>query len=163
MKKVISALLIAAVSYLPAQEVWKAAGKDDWHLRKPAAGANGIFSHKSGQRMIAAKSFKTVPGKKYIVSGEFRLVNAAAPSPLYFGVVSYTADGREIEFVYKGRECAITNHTSRWWFYDGVDQVEVCEFRSFELLVSKVAEYRVDDRRVQDIFDKCLYEKVSIL
>ena len=98
MKKFLLLLLLAAVSYLPAQEVWRSAGKDDWFLRKPAAGANGVFSHKSGQRMIAAKSFKTVPGKKYIVSGEFRLVDAAAPAPLYFGVVPYTADGREIAF-----------------------------------------------------------------
>lgn len=44
-----------------------------------------------------------------------------------------------------------------------MEQVEVCEFRNFELLVSKVAEYIVDDRKVQDIFDSGLYEKVSII
>ena len=71
--------------------------------------------------------------------------------------------GREIEFVYNGRECAITNHTNRWWLYDGVDQVEVCEFRDFQQLVNKVKEYMVVDRSVQDIFDDGLYEKISIL
>ena len=81
----------------------------------------------------------------------------------YNDIADYLMHGREIEFVYKGRECAITNHTSRWWFYDGVEQVEVCEFRSFELLVSKVAEYRVADKSVQDIFEQCLYEKLSII
>ena len=81
----------------------------------------------------------------------------------YNDIADFLRHGREIEFVYKDRECAITNHTSRGWFYDGVEQVEVCEFRDFELLVSKVAEYIVDDRTVQDIFDGGLYEKVSIL
>ena len=78
-------------------------------------------------------------------------------------LTDYLRHGREIEFVYNGRECAITNHTSRWWFYNGVEQVEVCEFKNFELLVSKVAEYMVDDKTVQDIFDGGKYEDVSIL
>jgi hypothetical protein len=71
--------------------------------------------------------------------------------------------GREIEFTYKGRECAITNHTKCWWFYDGVDQVEVCEFNNFKLLVSKVASYVVDDKAVQTVFDEGLYENVTII
>ena len=78
-------------------------------------------------------------------------------------VENYPVKLAEIEFIYKDRECAITNHTSRWWFYDGVEQVEICEFRNFELLVSKVAKYIVEDRIVQDIFDGDLYENVSIL
>ena len=81
----------------------------------------------------------------------------------YSDIADFLMHGREIEFVYKGRECAITNHTNRWWFYDGVDQVEVCEFNDFQQLVSKVAEYTVVDRSVQDIFDSGLYEKISIL
>ena len=81
----------------------------------------------------------------------------------YNDIADFLMHGREIEFVYKDRECAITNHTNRWWFYDGVEQVEVCEFRNFEQLVSKVAEYIVDDRTVQDIFDGGKYEDVSIL
>ncbi len=78
-------------------------------------------------------------------------------------IADFLIHGREIEFVYKERECAITNHTSRWWFYDGVGQVEVCEFRNFELLVSKVEKYMVDDRTVQYIFNNGLYENVFIL
>ena len=81
----------------------------------------------------------------------------------YSDLADFLMHGREIEFVYKDRECAITNHTSKWWFYDGVEQVEVCEFRNFERLVSKVAEYVVDDKTVQDIFDGGLYEKTSII
>ena len=78
-------------------------------------------------------------------------------------IADYLMHGREIEFIYKGRECAITNHTSRWWFYDGVEQVEVCEFSDFNLLVSKVADYVVDDKTVQAVFDEDLYENVSII
>ncbi len=81
----------------------------------------------------------------------------------YSDMADFLMHGREIEFVYKGRECAITNHTKRWWFYDGVGQVEVCEFGNFELLVSKVAEYIIDHRTVQAIFDEGVYENVSIL
>ena len=81
----------------------------------------------------------------------------------YSDLADFLMHGREIEFVYKDRECAITNHTSRWWFYDGIEQVEVCEFKNFELLVSKVAEYVVDDKTVQDIFDGGLYERTSII
>ena len=81
----------------------------------------------------------------------------------YYDIADFLTHGREIEFVYKGRECAITNHTKRWWFYDGVEQVEVCEFENFELLVSKVAEYIVEDKTVQDIFDSGLYENTSII
>ena len=81
----------------------------------------------------------------------------------YSDLADFLMHGREIEFVYKDCECAITNHTSKWWFYDGVKQVEVCEFRNFELLVSRVAEYVVDDKIVQDIFDGGLYEKTSII
>lgn len=44
-----------------------------------------------------------------------------------------------------------------------MEQVEVCEFSDFETLVAKVAEYIIDDRTVQDIFDGGLYEKVSVL
>lgn len=78
-------------------------------------------------------------------------------------IADFLMHGREIEFVYKDRECAITNHTSRWWFYDGAEQVEVCAFTDFELLVSKVSEYIVDDKTVQNIFDEGLYENVCIL
>ena len=81
----------------------------------------------------------------------------------YNDIADFLMHGREIEFVYKGRECAVTNHTNRWWFHDGVEQEEICEFSDFELLVSKVADYVVDDKTVQAVFDEGLYENVSIL
>ena len=81
----------------------------------------------------------------------------------YSDLADLLMHGREIEFVYKDRECAITNHTNRWWFHDGVDQVDVCEFRNFEVLVNKVAEYMVEDKTIQEIFDAGLYRNLSIL
>lgn len=78
-------------------------------------------------------------------------------------MADYLMHRRKIEFVYKDRECAITNHTKRWWFYDGMDQIEVCEFENFTLLVNKIAEYIVDDKTVREIFDHGLYENVCIL
>lgn len=44
-----------------------------------------------------------------------------------------------------------------------MEQVEVCEFRDFEQLVSNVAKYKVDDKMVQAIFDECMYGNVSII
>ena len=69
----------------------------------------------------------------------------------------------EIEFIYKDRECAITNHTKCWWFYDGVEQIKICEFDNFALLVNKIAECVVEDKTVQEIFDNGLYKDVCIL
>ena len=98
MKKSLLTMCLTSAVLLSAQEVWKAQSRDDWHIRKPAVLADGVFSHASGQRLIAEKSFNVAEGKKYIISGEFRIVGASAPSPLYFGFVPYTADGREIGF-----------------------------------------------------------------
>ena len=81
----------------------------------------------------------------------------------YSDLADLLMHGREIEFVYTDRECAITNHNNRWWFHDGVDQVDVCEFRNFKVLVNKVAEYMVEDKTVQEIFDAGLYRNLSIL
>lgn len=60
-------------------------------------------------------------------------------------IADYLMHGREIEFIYKGRECAITNHTNRWWFYDGVDQVEVC-------VIKKVSAKAVDKDKASDVY-----------
>ena len=70
---------------------------------------------------------------------------------------------RKVRFHSKGRECAITNHTKRWWFYDGVEQIGICEFENFTLLVNKIAECIVDDKTVREIFEHGLYEDVCIL
>ena len=81
----------------------------------------------------------------------------------YADIADYLMHGREIEFIYKDRECAITNHTKRWWFYDGVGQIEICEFENFTLLADKISGCVVNDKTVRDIFDNGLYEDVCIL
>ena len=81
----------------------------------------------------------------------------------YKDIGDYLRHGREIEFIYKDRECAITNHRGHWWFYDGAEQIEICEFENFTLLENKIAECMVEDKTVQEIFDNGLYEDVCIL
>ena len=81
----------------------------------------------------------------------------------YADIADYLRHGREIEFTYKDRECAITNHTNKWWFYDGAEQVEICEFENFTLLVNKISECAAGDITVQEIFDNGLYTDVCIL
>lgn len=81
----------------------------------------------------------------------------------YADIADYLMYGREIEFIYKDRKSAITNHSKCWWFYDGVKQIEICEFDNFALLVNKVEECVVDDKTVQDIFDNGLYADICIL
>lgn len=68
-------------------------------------------------------------------------------------IADYLMHGREIEFVYNGKECSITNHSKTWWFYDGKRNIELCEFENFELLVSKVADIVIEDKTIREIFD----------
>ena len=79
-------------------------------------------------------------------------------------IADYLMHGREIEFVYKRKECSITNHSGRWWFYDGERNIELCEFEDKRLLVEKVADIVVEDKTIQEIFDEnCYSEPVCIL
>ena len=68
MKKSLLTMCLTSAVFLSAQEVWKAQSRDDWHIRKPAVLADGVFSHASGQRLIAEKSFNVAEGKKYFRS-----------------------------------------------------------------------------------------------
>ena len=44
-----------------------------------------------------------------------------------------------------------------------MEQIEICEFENFALLVNKIAECMVEDKTVQEIFNNELYEDVCIL
>lgn len=98
MKKSLFALVLSSGVMLGAQEVWKSVSKDDWHVRKPSLSADGVFSHKSGQRLISSAFIPVKAGKKYVITGEFRVTGTTAAVPLYFGFVPYTADHKEIGF-----------------------------------------------------------------
>ena len=57
-------------------------------------------------------------------------------------LAGYLRKGREIEFQYKGRQYAITNHSGFWYLCDDTDHVlseTVCRFEEKEILVSKIA------------------------
>ena len=79
-------------------------------------------------------------------------------------IADYLMHGREIEFVYKGKECSITNRIGKWWFYDGDRNIELCEFENKQVLVEKVADIVIEDKTIWNIFDEnCYSEPVCIL
>ena len=55
-----------------------------------------IFQAKAAQRLISMKRFPGEKGKKYILSGEFRLTGAQNVQPFYFGFLPADAKGRRI-------------------------------------------------------------------
>ena len=83
-------------------------------------------------------------------------------------LADYLRHGREIEFVYKGRQYSITNHSGYWYLCDDTDHIlleTVCRFEEKETFVSKIAIAVIDDLTIQQIFDKQVYdtEKLSII
>ena len=67
--------------------------------------------------------------------------------------------GREIEFVYKGRQYSITNHSGFWHLCDDTDHIlleTICCFEEKDILVSKLSAFVIDDMTIQEIFDKYL-------
>ena len=76
--------------------------------------------------------------------------------------------GREIEFVYKGRQYSITNHSGFWHLCDDTDHVlleTLCRFEEKDTLISRVATIVIDDLTMQQIFDTQAYdtEKLSVI
>lgn len=100
MKKLLCLALFSVMSLISNAEVLfdgNTAGA--WDSSKITAG-EGFLTATAGYLPIRAKEFIQVPrGKKYTVSGEFRIVNPVKPVSVYFGVTPYTADGKEIPFV----------------------------------------------------------------
>ena len=83
-------------------------------------------------------------------------------------LADYLRQGREIEFVYKGRGYSITNHSGLWHLCDDTSHTlleTLCPFDEKELLVSKVAAAVLDDLTIREIFDRRVYdrEKLCIL
>ena len=74
-------------------------------------------------------------------------------------IADYLMHGREIEFVYRGKECSITNHSSKWWFYDGERNIELCEFENKRLLIEKVSNIIIEDKTIREIFNENCYEE----
>lgn len=80
----------------------------------------------------------------------------------------YLRQGREIEFVYKGRGYSITNHSGFWHLCDDTSQTlleTLCPFEEKDLLVEKIAIAVLGDLTIREIFDQRVYdrEKLCIL
>ena len=83
-------------------------------------------------------------------------------------LANYLRHGREIEFVYKGRNYSITNHSGFWHFCDDTDHVlikTICRFEEKDILISQIAITSIDDLTIQQIFDRQVYdaEKLYII
>ena len=83
-------------------------------------------------------------------------------------MAEYLRQGREIEFVYGGREYSITNRAGIWQLCDDTAHVQMevlCRFEEKELLVKKVAAYSLAGVTIERIFDEGLYdaERLAVL
>lgn len=83
-------------------------------------------------------------------------------------LADYLRHGREIEFVYNGRQYSITNHSEFWYLCDDTNHIllkTICRFEEKEILISKVADAIIDDLTIRQIFDRHFYdtERLSIL
>lgn len=75
-------------------------------------------------------------------------------------LADYLRHGREIEFIYKGREYSITNHSGFWYLCDDTDHIlleTLSHFEDKEILVAKTAGYVIDGVTIQQIFDSEMY------
>ena len=80
----------------------------------------------------------------------------------FFDLADYLMHGREIEFVYNGRQYSITNHSGFWYLCDDTDHIlldTLSRFEEKELLVSRIAMFIIDGLTVQEIFDQKLYSE----
>jgi len=87
---------------------------------------------------------------------------------VFHDLADYLMHGREIEFVYRGRQYSITNHSGFWYLCDDTDHIlldTVCRFEEKELLVSKIADSVLDGLSIRRIFDGQLYDtqRLSII
>ena len=87
---------------------------------------------------------------------------------IFADLADYLRHGREIEFVYKGREYSITNHSGFWYLCDDTDHIlleTLSRFEDKEQLVDKVAKYTIDGITIQQIFNNKTYDgdRLSII
>ena len=87
---------------------------------------------------------------------------------IFADLADYLRHGREIEFVYKGREYSITNHSGFWYLCDDTDHIlleTLSRFEDKEQLVDKVAKYTIDGITIQQIFNSKTYDgdRLSII
>ena len=98
MKKIISAFIVSLIAVTLSAETLFDGGKAAAWESKRFADKDGVVSGIAGYIPVMSKEFIQVPrGKKYTVSGEFKLVSDKN-IPIYFGVTPFTADGKVISY-----------------------------------------------------------------
>ena len=85
----------------------------------------------------------------------------------FANLADYLRHGREIEFVYAGKEYSITNHTGFWYLCNDTEQLILskCRFDEADVLIEQVAQVVLNGKTVAQIFDGGLYdaERLSVL
>ena len=80
----------------------------------------------------------------------------------FAALADYLRQGREIEFVYKGRGYSITNHSGFWYLCDDTSHTlleTLCPFDEKEILVEKTAAAVLDALTIREIFDRGVYDR----
>ena len=80
----------------------------------------------------------------------------------FAALADYLRQGREIEFVYKGRGYSITNRSGFWYLCDDTSHTlleRLCPFEEKELLVEKIAAAVLGDLTIREIFDRRVYDR----
>jgi hypothetical protein len=102
MKKfIVFACMCAALVSVAAEVVFDGGKAAAWNTKRLTDG-NGVVTGTLGYLVVKSKEMVPVEaGKKYVVSGEFRLVNPPAKAPkIYFGFYPCNADGKEISYLH---------------------------------------------------------------
>jgi len=79
-------------------------------------------------------------------------------------LADYLRHGREIEFVYNGKQYSITNNKDGWQFCCDTDVVSeiLCPFHEFDTLVEKISKTVIEDKTITEIFDQLQYDKKQL-
>ena len=74
--------------------------------------------------------------------------------------------GREVEFEYNKNQYSITNSPDGYWYLycdtTKTELLKICEFDNKEKLIKRVADFKIDNISIQDIFDYFKYNQNSL-
>ena len=128
----------AAVQKTAAVDVggtWKAVNAADW-TGKVSMDADGVLKADPAGRYLTKSAIKVEPGKKYTLSGEFRLVGAAKKSAFYLGFMPLTEDGKRIEAHYYRKRAGLEMSEVAVAAASGAKEITVKKVPSWQSLKS---------------------------
>ena len=74
--------------------------------------------------------------------------------------------GREVEFEYNKKQYSITNSSDGYWYLycdtTKSELLKICEFDDKENLIKKVAQFKIEEVSIQEIFDYFKYNQDSL-